>query len=262
MNRHFYLIPAQTLILFLVCGLSAQISDVVTTSDRLSSDIIEQEQSNQAAITLPLSPLIFTQETHLKYQLTPLLSYLTHNKPQKLSPEIQDYLNRTSTLEMIMVSYFLLFAIKSIIHCQIGQTVPSGPRYTAFDTHETNASTGQNWTVDGVEQKISIAEVIDLLEHVQSDLARINHLDRHDKKEIMKILLDREQQLKRKLKQLGILHYSSQSSFWNSSLLPCAVTGMFMGGVIFTLALASIDEDGVHVPSKTLLMKNLEPSNN
>jgi hypothetical protein len=263
MNQHFSFILAQTLSLFFVCELGAQITGIPSSNNAVISDalkpVVIQEQTNTTAI-LPLSPLVFAQEVNLRDKLTPLLSCLGHNELQKLSPEILDYLNRIASIEVIVASYLLVLTLKSIIHCQISQPVPTRSPYSSLDTYETNATTAQDLTMNDVEQKISIAEIIDLLEHVQQDLARIEELDRHDKKEIMNILLDRQQQLQRKLKQLGILHYSSQSSLWNSSL-PWAVAGLFLGLTILTVALASIDSDTaqttVQFPSVDLLAKNL-----
>ncbi len=263
MNRHFYLIFVQTLSLFLVWELSAQVSDITASNNLLvqeASETITQEQVGQIETMLPLSPLVFAQEVNLRDKLTPLLLYLAHHEPKKLSSDVYDYLNRTAALEMIVASYLLVLTLKSIIHCQISQPVPKRLRYSSLDMHESTATTSQDWVINDVEQKISIAEIIDLLEHVQEDLAHIDELHRHDKKEIMNILLNRQQQLERKLKQLGILHYSSQSSFWDSSLAT-ALAGMCLGMTIITLALASINtheaQPTLQFPSTTLLINNL-----
>lgn len=264
MNRYFYLCRAQVLALFFACGIGAQVSSTTPSNNsvitRAPEPIISQVQTDATPTILPLSPLVFAQEVNLRDKLISLLPYLTHHESQKISPEILDYLNRTTTLEIITASYLLVLTLKSIIHCQISQPVPTRLAYNSFDTHEENGITAQSWAINDVEQKISIAEIIDLLEHVQQDLARIQDLDRHDKKEIMNILLNRQEELQRKLKQLGIMHYSPQSSFWNSTL-SWSIAGLFLGMTMITVALATINDDGnqttIQFPSMELLAKNL-----
>lgn len=209
-----------------------------------------------AAITLPCS--IFTQEIVLRKELTPLLSYLANNRITKIpDEEILMYVHRITYQEMLQYAYSLLFFIKLTLHFQRSHYIPARLSLAHYGQSHNNTEV---LIENEIQQKISIAEIIELLERVQEDLQRAKTIDRSDKKEIFAILLARHQHLERKLKELGILHYTpTKSSSWNKTLFKYGIV-LSLITILTAVGLSSLDSDAreVTIPSSEQLKRNIQ----
>lgn len=261
MKWHFYF--TYICLLFAISSIELQANNAlfITPEIEISKSLVPQIARDSIGLSLPLS--IFAQEVALRQELITFLATLANNPQQiQLCPDLKEYLNRVTTLKTLVDTYLFFITLKTIMHCQRSHPTPTRLPYAHYElTNNTSLPITENQITQEMEQQISIAEIMELLQHVEEDLVQINNLERSDKKEIINILVARKQYLDRKLKELGILHYSTQtSSFWNSSL-PWAITGLCLGTALITLSLASIDHDGVqfniHLPSKALFTKNL-----
>lgn len=265
MKKHINFVPLCIFTLFCTAYLYSQNENSADLKQPLSITSAEPILQANTELSLPLS--IFIQQVTLKKELTPLLACLASSPSStSLDKQLQEYLSRTTAIETLIYSYLFFVALKTIIHCQRSQPAPARLPLSNYPSFGSNPKiTAEYLIADEMEQKISISELIELFERVQEDLKLMKKLDRSDKKEILNILLARQQYLERKLKELGLLHYSSQSSYWKSSL-PLVISGICLTMTVAGLCIASMDPDEAHlnlqVPSQALLIKNLRRMSN
>ena len=265
MKKHIYFVPLCILTLFCTAYLYSQNENSADLKQPLSINSAEPILQANTELTLPLS--LFVQQVTLRKELTPLLAYLAScPSSTPLDKQLQEYLSQATAIETLIYSYLFFVALKTIMHCQRSQPVPARLSLSNYPSFGSNPkTTAEHLIADEIEQKISISELVELFERVQEDLKLMKKLDRSDKKEILNILLARQQYLERKLKEFGILHYSSQSSYWKSSL-PQVLSGICLTMMVAALCIASIDPDAtqlnLQLPSRTLLIKNLKRMRN
>lgn len=265
MKKYIYLVSLCILTLFCAAHLYSQNENIIDPKQPLSITLAQPTLQAGAKLTLPLS--LFVQQVTLRKELRALLAYMASNPSSTpLDKQLQEYLNQATAIEALVDAYLFFVALKTIMHCQRSHPVPARLPLSSYPSSSSNPkAAAENLIADEMEQKISISELVELFERVQEDLKLIKKLDRSDKKEILNILLARQQYLERKLKDFGILHYSSQSSFWKSSL-PSVLSGIFLTMTVAALCIASVDPDdtqlNLQLPSRALLVKNLKRMRN
>ena len=170
------------------------------------------------------------------------------------SLKLQDIITVSATSHSLLSTYFFITLLQNALNANeyfsgfIPQTTtPSEhetPRIELSDQEQVDKITDIDNHDTNVAELMTLAELMDTLHYLEEDLAfRINNLDRHDKSEIIKVLLEKKDIIETRLRNLGILEIKAKPPFLETALgittVTIVITGIMASGLLSSLDLES-----------------------
>ncbi len=170
------------------------------------------------------------------------------------SLKLQDIITVSATSHSLLSTYFFITLLQNALNANeyfsgfIPQTTtPSEhqtPRIELSDQEQVDKITDIDNHDTNVAELMTLAELMDTLHYLEEDLTfRINNLDRHDKSEIIKVLLEKKDIIETRLRNLGILEIKAKPPFLETALgittVTIVITGIMASGLLSSLDLES-----------------------
>lgn len=247
-------------VFFLITKIDASSQKFKTINSFLSNN--ENDNTDQNWV----NPVIFSDFSEIAFKDKFVCNFFKrimnkHNQ-KKLPKNLKTFFERSISVEAFFDIFCLFILFKTMIHCNSGSfPLNKISSYESIDHIKDSSCTFFCEENFDQQQKISLADIVELFQFLREDLSKIDYLDRDDKDEVMEILNIRNKYLERKLKELGIFRYTPPASTVES-LSGLFMLGLSLGIVIFGTAFFIIDFDSespeFSYPSKTLFYRNLE----